>query len=213
MPRCRIPRCLLHLFLLLFTPSLGLFPLRLFPLPTLPCTESSSSALRLLRRGLAGVLLDRPSAEIVGVSGSAKRDTGDAAPQRFSDVWPRFRNRLNLPSATDVNEIAALKPDAVFLATPTKPASTSRHRLLKHNHVVLNLSAAFRLKDAGPLPKVLRVRPPPSITAERSRLRPPRTLPRLHPPRQSHRRPGLLPDRAILALAPLRSRQRDPARR
>ena len=68
---------------------------------------------------LATILLDHPSAEIVGVFGSAKRDTGDAAPQRFSDVWPRFRNRLDLPiRATDINEIAALKPDAVFLATP-----------------------------------------------------------------------------------------------
>ena len=103
---------------------------------------------------LASILLDHASTEIVGVFGSAKRDTGDAAPQRFSDVWPRFRNRLDLPiRATDINEIAALKPDAVFLATPHEASVDLAPQLLKHNHIVLDLSAAFRLKDAALYPK------------------------------------------------------------
>lgn len=100
---------------------------------------------------LAHLLLSHPSAEIVGVFGSAKRDE---SVQRFSDVWPRFRGRLDLPiKAADVGEIAALKPDAVFLATPHEASLELAPQLLKHNLIVLDLSAAFRLKDPALYPK------------------------------------------------------------
>jgi N-acetyl-gamma-glutamyl-phosphate reductase len=100
---------------------------------------------------LADILLSHPAANIVGVFGSAKRDD---APQRFSDVWPRFRGRLDLPiRAADITQIAALKPDAVFLATPHEASLELAPQLLKHNLIVLDLSAAFRLKDASLYPR------------------------------------------------------------
>jgi N-acetyl-gamma-glutamyl-phosphate reductase len=104
---------------------------------------------------LADILLHHQDSRVVGVFGSAKRETGDAAPQRFSDIWPKFRGRLDLPiRATDVAEVAALKPDAVFLATPHEASLELAPQLLAQcaSAVVLDLSAAFRLKDAALYP-------------------------------------------------------------
>lgn len=102
---------------------------------------------------LAHILLNHPSAEIVGTFGSAKRND---TPQRFSDLWPRFRGRLDLPiQAANIDAIEALKPDAVFLATPHEASLDLAPELLRSGRVatVLDLSAAFRLKDTALYPK------------------------------------------------------------
>lgn len=100
---------------------------------------------------LAHILLNHPSAEIVGTFGSAKRDD---TPQRFSDLWPKFRGRLDLPiQAASIEAVVALKPDAIFLATPHEASLDLAPQLLKHGQIVLDLSAAFRLKDAALYPK------------------------------------------------------------
>ena len=71
---------------------------------------------------LVSLLLSHPAARVVGLFGSAKREEGGKS-QRFSEIFTRFRGRLDLPVlATDIDAIARLEPDAVFLATPHQAA-------------------------------------------------------------------------------------------
>ena len=102
---------------------------------------------------LAELLLSHPRVEIVGLFGSARREeTGKA--QAFSDSWPRFRGLLDLPiRATEVAAVSALAPDAVFLATPHEASVELAPGLLAAGLRVLDLSAAYRLKNAGLYPK------------------------------------------------------------
>jgi len=102
---------------------------------------------------LVSILLAHPQAEIVGLFGSAKREQGGKA-AAFSDSWPRFRGRLDLPvRATSIDEVAALKPDAVFLATPHEASLDLAPELLHRGLNVFDLSGGFRLKDASLYPK------------------------------------------------------------
>lgn len=100
---------------------------------------------------LVSILLGHGGASIVGVFGSAKR-AGET--RSLSDEFPRFRGRLDLPvRATSVDAVAALKPDAVFLCTPHEASMELAGPLLAQGMVVLDLSAAFRLKEAAAYPK------------------------------------------------------------
>lgn len=101
---------------------------------------------------LAEILLRHSTAKIVGVYGSARREA-DGKTQAFSEVFGRFRGRLDLPlEAADVDRIAATKPDAVFLCTPHEASIGLAAGLVSRGIVVLDLSAAFRLKDAALYP-------------------------------------------------------------
>lgn len=101
---------------------------------------------------LVALLLSHPAARVVGLFGSAKREEGGKT-QRFSEVFTRFRGRLDLPVlATDVDAIAKLEPDAVFLATPHEVSESLAAPLLKVAPCVLDLSAAFRFKDPAAYP-------------------------------------------------------------
>lgn len=102
---------------------------------------------------LVSILLAHPSAQVVGLFGSAKRQES-GPPGAFSDSWPRFRGRLDLPvRATNIDNIAALKPDAVFLATPHEASIELAPELLGRSLRVFDLSGGFRLKDAGLYPR------------------------------------------------------------
>ena len=68
---------------------------------------------------------------------------------------------------------------------------------------VVDLSAAFRLKDATLLPAVVRLRPRPARAAGRGRLRPARASPRGAQGRPLIATPGCYVTAATLALAPL----------
>lgn len=100
---------------------------------------------------LAEILLGHPSATIVALAASARREKGDATASRFDDLFPRFRGRLELPVvAADAPKIREMKPDCVFLATPHE-ASLELAAALR-DVLVIDLSAAFRLKDASQYP-------------------------------------------------------------
>lgn len=102
---------------------------------------------------LLTILLGHPSVEVVGLYGSAARG-GAERPQTIDEIFPRFRGRCNLPvTPADAAAIAALRPDAAFLATPHEASVELASPLMKTGAVVLDLSAAFRLKDAGLYPK------------------------------------------------------------
>jgi N-acetyl-gamma-glutamyl-phosphate reductase len=102
---------------------------------------------------LVATLLAHPQAQVVGLFASAKREAdGKAAP--LSETFPRFRGRLDLPvRATNIADISALKPDAVFLATPHEASLELAPELIERHIKVFDLSAAFRLKDAALYPK------------------------------------------------------------
>ncbi|NUQ51469.1 MAG: N-acetyl-gamma-glutamyl-phosphate reductase [Phycisphaerales bacterium] len=100
---------------------------------------------------LAEILLGHPSATVVALAASSRREKGDATASRFDELFPRFRGRLELPVvAADAPKIREMKPDCVFLATPHE-ASLELAAALR-DVLVIDLSAAFRLKDASQYP-------------------------------------------------------------
>jgi N-acetyl-gamma-glutamyl-phosphate reductase len=103
---------------------------------------------------LAGILASHPDAEIVGLFGSDRRAAAGAAPELLSDLFPRLAGVVDLPvRAADAASIIACEPDAVFLATPHEASEALAPALLAAGIVVLDLSAAFRLRDAALYPK------------------------------------------------------------
>ncbi|MCI0365984.1 MAG: N-acetyl-gamma-glutamyl-phosphate reductase [Phycisphaerales bacterium] len=102
---------------------------------------------------LAGVLSNHPQAQLVGLFASAKRGQSEQ-PQRFADLFPRFRGLIDLElQAVDLDAISDLKPHVVFLATPHEVSHELARALLEMGAIVIDLSAAFRLKDAALYPR------------------------------------------------------------
>lgn len=103
---------------------------------------------------VVSILLNHRDAQIVGVFGSARREDKDGKVQTLAEVFPRFRNLVDLPlKAATVPDILSLKPNAVFLATPHEASlELAPHLLATGTVTVLDLSAAFRLKDAALYP-------------------------------------------------------------
>lgn len=101
---------------------------------------------------LASLLLNHPCARIVGLFGSSRREADGPLP--FSNHFPRFRGQLDLPiHAATPDAIAALRPDAVFLATPHEASLSLAAALREAGLLVLDLSGAFRLGDPALYPR------------------------------------------------------------
>lgn len=99
---------------------------------------------------LVGLLLPHAHVQVVGLFGSGKHAAGESVPPRFVDLFPRYRGMTDLKvRAADLDAIAELKPDAVFLATPHEVSHELAPALLEMESIVIDLSAAFRLKDAA----------------------------------------------------------------
>jgi N-acetyl-gamma-glutamyl-phosphate reductase len=97
---------------------------------------------------LAGLLSPHPHVELVGLFASGK-NAGGETPKMFADLFPRFRGQIDMAvRAVDLAEIAALKPGVVFLATPHEVSHDLAPTLLDMGAVVIDLSAAFRFKNA-----------------------------------------------------------------
>ena len=114
------------------------------------CTNQVSPPLRAVvvgARGYSGaevvrLLSQHAGVNLVGVFGSAHA-SGDLA-----DHVPSLRNVVDLElQPFSLDSIAALAPDAVFLATPHAFSHDVAAALLKLGTVVLDLSGAFRLND------------------------------------------------------------------
>ncbi len=103
-------------------------------------------------------LLRHPSATIVGLFGSGRRAEGDK-PQRIADLFPRLAKRFDMEiKPADADAIAALRPDAVFLATPHEASVELAPEILKRatkdwQPRVLDLSGGFRLRDTALYPR------------------------------------------------------------
>jgi N-acetyl-gamma-glutamyl-phosphate reductase len=95
---------------------------------------------------LAGLLCAHPHVELIGLFASGK-NAGEK-PQSFADLFPRFRNIINLDVLpAELGAIASLQPQVVFLATPHEASHDLAPSLLDMGAIVIDLSAAFRLKN------------------------------------------------------------------
>ncbi len=143
---------------------------------------------------LISLLLAHPNVTIVGLFGSGKSEKVGAAPPPYSSTFGRFRGVLDMPvQATDVDAIAALRPDAVFLCTPHEASLDLAPQLRARRITVLDLSAAYRLQDTGAFTKFYALELKDTSLLRACGLRPARTLPRRHQDGGPDRRPGLLP--------------------
>src|SRR5438477_3870704 len=103
---------------------------------------------------LVSWLLGHPAARIVGLFGSSRRAEGEKS-VTMGDLFPRLLGRIDLPiGAADVKAIAALKPDAVFLATPHEASVELAPEILAKaggtwRARVFDLSGGFRLRPAS----------------------------------------------------------------
>lgn len=103
---------------------------------------------------LVQILLRHSRADILGLFASARREKEAAGGGGFDEVFPRFRGRCTLPvKAATADAVAQTGAGAVFLATPHEASLELAPELLSKGLKVFDLSAAFRLKDAGLYPK------------------------------------------------------------
>lgn len=101
---------------------------------------------------LVGLLLRHPAARLVGLYGSDRRGADGARP-RFDELHPRYRGECDLcVEPASVETLLERRPDAVFLCTPHEASLDLAPALLREGVVVLDLSAAFRLRDRSLYP-------------------------------------------------------------
>ncbi|TVQ76576.1 MAG: N-acetyl-gamma-glutamyl-phosphate reductase [Phycisphaeraceae bacterium] len=97
---------------------------------------------------LAWWLAHHPVARLVSVFGG-ERSAADGSVSMAS-LFPRLRGICDLPVLPlDLGMLADLHVDAVFLATPHEVSCQLAPELLERGLIVIDLSAAFRLSDAG----------------------------------------------------------------
>jgi N-acetyl-gamma-glutamyl-phosphate reductase len=103
---------------------------------------------------LVASLLSHAGAQAVGLYGSAKKGEQVPPPTPFGRLFPQLRGRTDL-MVEPYNEASALtlEPDVAFLATPHMASLDLAPGLLDAGVVVVDLSAAFRLRDAALYPR------------------------------------------------------------
>ena len=105
---------------------------------------------------LCALLAGHARAQIVGLYASARREKGDQ-PGRMADLFPRLRGVAGVGELevvpANVGSIAASGARAVFLATPHEASVELAPALLERGIKVLDLSAAFRLRDPEAYPR------------------------------------------------------------
>jgi N-acetyl-gamma-glutamyl-phosphate reductase len=94
---------------------------------------------------LIELLLDHPHVKICHLYNSG---SGSSSAQRISDVFPKFKNRLDL--VCNKPDLAEIKKDCdlVFLALPHTVSMQFAPKLLSLGKKVIDLSADYRIKNA-----------------------------------------------------------------
>jgi N-acetyl-gamma-glutamyl-phosphate reductase len=156
-------------------------------------------------RELVRILLSHPYVELVGLFGSDKRG-GESDAQQYHQLFPQFRGVINLPIlAGSPDAILASKPDVVFLATPVPASLALAPALLDSAHapIVIDIAAAFRLKDSAVFEEHYG-QPHPALGWNDKAVY---GLPELHRARLAHAHliacAGCYPTSSIIPLAPL----------
>ncbi|MBI3977505.1 MAG: N-acetyl-gamma-glutamyl-phosphate reductase [Chloroflexi bacterium] len=139
---------------------------------------------------LARLLRNHPKAELVSVTGRS------AAGQRLGDVFPHLAD-VDLPIEAELAPV-----DVAFLALPHVASAEATPPLLAAGAIVVDISADFRLHDAGeyrqwyghthPCPDLLPKAAYGLVELNRERIREARLI----------ANPGCYPTSAILAMAP-----------
>ncbi len=146
---------------------------------------------------LIDILLRHPDVRITNIS--AKIDN----PQLISDIFPKFKDRINLICAQpNVKEITSTC-DIVFLALPHTVSMEIAPLLLKAGKKVIDLSADYRLKDTKIYEKFYNSKQKDKLHLTEAVY----GLPEIYRPKIKNARiianPGCYPTVSILALAPL----------
>ena len=100
---------------------------------------------------LASIAAAHPLVEVVALFASER--ASNAVVRVMSDIFPRLRGVNDLPIHTaTVEAIVACGAKVIFLATPHEASAELAPALLAHGLIVIDLSAAFRLRDAAAYP-------------------------------------------------------------
>jgi len=146
---------------------------------------------------LIDILLRHPDVRITDVSAKLEK------PQEISDIFPKFKGRINLICAQpDIKKIAGTC-DLVFLALPHTVSMEMVPKLLKLGKKVIDLSADYRLKDTKIYEKFYNTRHKDKLNLTEAVY----GLPEIYRAKIKNARlianPGCYPTVSILALAPL----------
>ncbi len=100
---------------------------------------------------LCAILARHPHAEIVSVFSSGRKDS---RPIPFGRLHPLLGGKAG-PDAEPFSEksLEASRPDVVFLATPNETSAELAPGILERGAKVVDISGAFRLRDASAYPK------------------------------------------------------------
>ncbi|MGA2775431.1 MAG: N-acetyl-gamma-glutamyl-phosphate reductase [Candidatus Omnitrophota bacterium] len=146
---------------------------------------------------LIGILLKHPYVRI------AKLYNTSVEPQVISDVFPKFRGRLDLPVKQLNIKEAILNCDLIFLALPHTVSMTITSKLLKAGMRVIDLSADYRLTDVKIYEKFYKAKHQDKTNLKYAVY----GLPELYRAKIRDAslvaNPGCYPTAAILSLAPL----------
>jgi N-acetyl-gamma-glutamyl-phosphate reductase len=148
-------------------------------------------------RELIDILLRHPSVKITNLS--AKIDE----PKNISEIFPKFKNKINLIcSEPDIKKIVSIC-DLVFLALPHTVSMETAPKLLSVGKRVIDLSADYRLKDAKIYEQFYKIKQKDKINLDKAVY----GLPELYREKIKIAKlianPGCYPTAAILGLAPL----------
>ena len=146
---------------------------------------------------LIDILLRHPNVRVTNLT--AKIDK----PKDISEIFLKFKNRINLICAEpDIEEIIA-KCDLVFLALPHTVSMEMAPKLLNAGKKVIDLSADYRLKDTKVYEEFYKKKHQDKLYLKEAVY----GLPELYREKIKHTRiianPGCYPTAAILGLAPL----------
>lgn len=89
------------------------------------------------------LLLKHPDVEIVYLSSRTSE------PVSYSEMFPRFQNKINLKCEPIDAEKASKLADVLFLSLPHTISMQSAPLILKNNKKVIDLSADYRFKDTA----------------------------------------------------------------
>jgi len=146
---------------------------------------------------LIKLLLAHPEARITNVS--AKIDK----PKNIQDIFPKFKNKINLIcKGPEINELTA-KCDLIFLALPHTVSMELVPRLLSAGKRVIDLSADYRLKDTGVYEKFYNTKHKDKAHLGKAIYGLPEIYRLKIKNAQLIANPGCYPTASILALAPL----------
>ena len=146
---------------------------------------------------LIGILIRHPEVRITNIS--AKIDK----PKIFSEIFPKFKNTLDLIcTEPDIKKIIS-QCELVFLALPHTVSMEIAPSLLNAGKKVIDLSADYRLKDVKIYEKFYKTKQKDKVYIKEAIY----GLPELYREKIKNARlianPGCYPTAAILALAPV----------